>query len=394
MGKLRNFLTGADLLEPNGGSESRTITRGTVPGAWTPITRTALPPVTEATALKIGDVFAAVRLLSDAVAALPLKVYRSTPQGRVAAGDDQRLAQLLRRPSPGTTSVDLIGQLMAHLLTHGDGFLAKYRSEGSIVMLGLLDPASVAVEQAGARVVYKLSRPEGFSEHGLSDICHVKALSADGVTGMSTVRQAAKVLQLSEGLTTYITSWLGNDSRPGGILGVGADVPADLETMQGLKADAENLYGWRSKPPGHGRIAVMRADELSYVPVDPSLRDQEFIQQREYSAREVARVFGIPGWMLGVSSGDSLTYSNTSEQMRAFAMHSLRPWLTRIEKALSADSDLCPGGTYAEFELSGLLRGDDRTRAEVYEKALASGWLTLDEVRELENRPPLEGAVE
>jgi HK97 family phage portal protein len=131
--------------------------------------------------------------------------------------------------------------------------------------------------------------------------------------------------------------------------------------------------------------------ELAYTPVDPSMKDQEFLQQREYSAREVCRVFGIPGWLLNVASGDSMTYSNTAEQMRAFAMHSMRPWLTRIEKALSADPDLCPGATYAEFELAGLLRADDATRAAVYESALRSGWLTLAEVRELENRPPLEG---
>jgi HK97 family phage portal protein len=389
MGRISDFLTGRDLVQPNG-SEARTLTRGATPQAWTPVTRSALPPVNEQTALKVGDVFAAVRLLSDAVAALPLKVHRATPQGRLPAGDDQRLAVLLRRPSPGTTSVDLVGQLMTHLLVHGDAFLAKYRSEGSIVQLGLLDPASVVVEQVGARVTYKLSRREGFSEHSVDDVCHVKALSSDGVRGMSTVRQAAKVLQLSDGLTTYISSWLGNDARPSGVLAVEGDLPASRDELFGLKDQMQGEFGWKRTPPGHGSIAVM-AGGLSYTPVDAPLREQEFVQQREYSAREVARVFGIPGWMLGVSTGDSLTYSNTTEQMRAFAMHSLRPWLTRIEKALSADSDLCPGGTYAEFELSGLLRGDDRSRAEVYEKALASGWLTLNEVRELENRPPLGG---
>jgi HK97 family phage portal protein len=389
MGRIADFLTGKNLIESNG-SESRTIMPGTTQEAWTPITRTALPPVNEQTALRIGDVFAAVRLLSDAVAALPLKVYRDTPRGRVPAGDDQRLVTLLRRPSPGTTSVDLVGQLMTHLLTFGNSYLAKYKSDREITMLGLIDPASVVVEVVGARVIYKLSRREGFSEHGPEDIVHIKALSSDGVSGMSTVRQAAKVLQLSEGLTTYITSWLGNDARPSGVLSLSGDAQVNRDTLSGLKTDMTELYGWEREPPAHGSVAVMTGD-LSYSPVDPSLRDQEFVAQREHSAREVCRIFNVPGWLLGVATGDSLTYSNATETMRAFHTHSLRPWLTRIEKALSADPDLCPGGTYAEFELSGLLRGDDRTRAEVYEKALASGWLTLAEVRELENRPPLEG---
>ena len=77
-------------------------------------------------------------------------MYRDTPQGRASAGDDQRLVTLLRRPSPGTTSVDLVGQLMVHLLTYGNALLAKYRSEDTIVQLGLLDPQTVTVEHVGA----------------------------------------------------------------------------------------------------------------------------------------------------------------------------------------------------------------------------------------------------
>lgn len=248
MGRIRDFVTGADLVDD---SESRTIIRGTMPEAWTPITRSALPAINESQALRIGDVFAAVRLLSDAIAALPLKVYRDTPRGRVPAGGDQRLVTLLRHPSPGTTSVDLVGQLMTHLLCHGDCFLAKYRSEGSIVQLGLLDPVAVEEEQVGARVIYKLSRREGLSEHGLEDICHVKALSSDGVRGMSTVRQAAKVLQLSEGLTTYITSWLGNDARPSGVLALSGDGPVGRDELFNLKDEA-------AKGPGSGQPSGAR----------------------------------------------------------------------------------------------------------------------------------------
>ena len=68
---------------------------------------------------------------------------------------------------------------------------------------------------------------------------------------------------------------------------------------------------------------------------------------------------------------------------------SLRPWLVRIERAISNDADLCPGSTYVLFDLDGLLRADAKTRAETYEKALA-GWMTRAEVRELEDLPPEE----
>src|SRR4051812_2513025 len=96
--------------------------------------------VTEGNALRVADAYACVRVLSDAVASLPVHVFRHTDAGRVAVGPDARLAQLLNRPSPGSTSADLFSQVMVHLNVHGDAFIGKFRSGGSIVQLGLLDP--------------------------------------------------------------------------------------------------------------------------------------------------------------------------------------------------------------------------------------------------------------
>ena len=83
--------------------------------------------------------------------------------------------------------------------------------------------------------------------------------------------------------------------------------------------------------------------------------------QRELSAREVARIFRVPAWAIDAPTGDSLTYANVGEQNRALVTHSLRPWLVRIETAISNDTTLCPGGTYVEFALEGLLRADSKT---------------------------------
>ena len=108
------------------------------------------------------------------------------------------------------------------------------------------------------------------------------------------------------------------------------------------------------------------------------------------STQEVCRVFRIPPWMVGASSGDSLTYSNTESQALAFVTFSLRPWLVTIEQAITADSDLCRGSLYVEFLLDALLRADSKTRADVYALALDAerGWMTRREVRRLENLEP------
>jgi HK97 family phage portal protein len=399
MGKIADFLRGRDLIEPNG-SESRTLARGdTQEGLWysPPTSQTSLPAITQVQALRIADVYAACRVLADGVASLPPRVYRRTSRGRVGAGEDQRLVQLLRRPSPGSTSADLFSDLMVSLLTDGNAFVGKFRREETIVQLGVLDPQTVAVERKGDRVIYKLSRREGLSEHGPEDVLHVRAMGSPqdgGLRGLSPVRQAMRVLQLNQGLIDYLANWLGNDSRPGGVLAINGDAPAPpgRDEMHDLKEQAEADYGWERKPPGHGRIAVMTG-ELSYAAIDPPLREQEFIAQRELSAREVARVMRVPAWSIDAGTPDSMTYANVQMQARALVDFSLRPWITRIEQAISGDPDLCPGSTYLALDTDQILRADLDARSAYYERALnpETGWLTRAEVREELDLPPEEG---
>lgn len=386
MGKIADYLTGRDLVEPNG--ESRTITPGTTSEGLLPVGRTALPPVSETTALRIADVFAAVRVLADSLGSLPARVYRETPSGRVPAGEDQRLVALLRRPEPGSTAADLLSTLMVHLLVHGDAFIAKYRSENMITQLGLLDPQTVTVERRGGRVIYKVSRLEGFSEHGPEDLVHIKGMSSDGLRGLSTVRAAAKVLGLNQALIEYACNFLGNASRPGGVLSVG-EAPLQRDHAAGLKEDWQELFSGQGAGAGAGKIAVF-SGEMSFERVEPPMKDSEFLAQREVAAREVARVFNLPPWALGASSGDSLTYSSVAMQNRYLVDHSLRPWISRIEHAFTNDTDLAPGSVYMTLDTDALLRADPEARAAYYKAALDGGWLTVNEIREREDLPPLE----
>ena len=120
-----------------------------------------------------------------------------------------------------------------------------------------------------------------------------------------------------------------------------------------------------------------------------------WLAQRELSAREVARIFRVPAWGIDAPTGDSLTYATALEQSRALTTYSLRPWASRVERAISNDPTLCPGGTYVQFDFDGLLRADAKTRADTYTQALNAdtGWMRRDEVRELEDLPP-EGATD
>ena len=342
--------------------------------------------VTTANALRVSDAYACVRVLADSISSLPLHVYRRTTEGRLPAGENARAVQLLNRPSPGSTGVDLISQTVVHLNVYGDAFIGKYRNaDGEIAQLGLIHPDQVQVELRGQRVVYVLTSTRGQTEHGPDDILHIKAMSLDGLRGLSPVTQCRVALGLASSLQQSAKVFTEQGSRPSGIL---VSPSSNREALEALKVQ------WQAR---HGGVRNMHqvavvAGDLEFKPLGFSADDSQFLQQRELSAREVARIFRVPAWSIDAPTGDSLTYSNVGEQNRALVTHSLRPWIVRIERAISNDSTLCPGGTYCQFDLDGLLRADAKTRAETYEKALdpETGWLRRDEVRELEDLPPEE----
>jgi HK97 family phage portal protein len=343
--------------------------------------------VSQFNCLRVADAYACVRVLADTISTLPLHAYRRTDAGRVRAGDDTRIVRLLARPAPGSTICDLLSQIVVSLNITGDAFVAKYRSEGEIVQLGLLDPATVDVELRGRRIVYRLMAPG--SEHGPEDVLHIKAMPGiDGLRGLSPVTQARLALELSSKLQASARTYFRNGSRPSGVLSLTGPqsegtVEAIRERWDGRHGGTENLH----------RVAVL-SGEAKFQAVAFSAEDSQFLGQRELSAREVCRIFRVPAWAVDAATGDSLTYANVGQQSRALIDYSLRPWLVRAERAISGDPDLCPGGTYVQFELDALLRGDADTRSQIYQRALGDGthpaWMTVDEVRALEDLTPME----
>lgn len=367
-------------------AEERALTAQTVPPTMEPLMLPApgAPLVTPANALAIADVFACVRCLSDAAASIPLIAYRRTTTGRTR--NDGELAELLRRPAPATTQANLIGQAVAHLNLFGNAYLGKFRdAAGNVEQLALLHPDRVTPELRAGQPIYAINDGRGRqSEHGLADIIHVRALSTDGLVGLSPVRQCRVALGLSQGLADHAAAFFVNGARPSGILQVPAHI--DRPMLDELRDDLTRVHAGSQN--AH-KVAIVAGD-MNWTAISGPMDDLQFVEQRHLSTAEIARVFRVPPWMVGTSSGDSMTYSNVEQQALSFVTHSLRPWLVLIEQALSEDADLCPGSLYVEFLLDALLRADSKTRAEVYTAALepATGWMTRDEVRRLENLDP------
>jgi HK97 family phage portal protein len=364
--------------------EDRTLTAANLPPAMlAPVAGGAR--VSPETALTIADAYACVRALADAAASLPLHTFRRRSDGGCERAEG-RASELLRRPSPATTQANLVGQLVAHLNLHGNAYLGKFRDDdGQITQLALLEPARVAPEIKAGRPVYTVTGQKGErSVHGPEDIIHIRALSTDGLVGISPVRQCRVALGLCSQLAEHAARFFENDARPAGLLKLGeVGAPEQLEhvrqTWDVAHAGVRNAH----------RIAVVTGD-VSFTPVSMPLEDAQFLEQRKLSATEVARIFRVPPWIIGADAGSSMTYANVEQQSLSFVTYALRPWLVLIEQSLSGDEDLFLPGHYCEFLIDGLLRADSATRAEVYQKALNpdTGWLSRDEVRRLENLAP------
>jgi HK97 family phage portal protein len=273
---------------------------------------------------------------------------------------------------------------MVHLNVYGEAFVGKYRNpDGEIGQLGLLPPETVQVERRGSRIVYLLDTLKGRTEHGPEDILHVKGMSEDGLRGLSPVTQCRIALGLSSSLQQSAKSYTEHGSAPSGVLSVPS---GQSEAAERIQATWQARHGGVEKMH---KVAVVSGD-IKFTPVGFSADDSQFLQQRELSAREVARIFRVLAWAIDAPTGDSLTYANVAEQNRALSTLSLRPWAVRIETAFSNDPTLCPGGTYLLCDFDGLQRAAPEQRAQQYTAALnpETGWMRREEVRELEDLPP------
>jgi HK97 family phage portal protein len=364
--------------------EQRTIPKGGAvwpDGGWAPFA-----PPSATGALAVADVYACVRVLAGAAASLPLIPYRRSGSGRVRLSSG-RLHDLLQQPSPARTQADLTGQTMTHLLLYGNAFLAKYRgADGRLEQLALLNPEYVQVELVAGNPRYTVTDPKTGQQsyHGTDDIVHIRALSTDGLAGLSPLKECRLAVDYAQGMGEFAAAFTRHGMRPSGFISIPGGLNRNqFETLR-FDLEARHEGAWNAH-----RIAILTGD-ATYTAMTGPLDDLQFAEQRRLSTAEIARIFGVPVWMINGSSGDSLTYANAEAQQLMFAIHSLRPWLVLIEQAISADPDLCSQNVYVEFLLDALLRADSATRADVYTKALnpATGWMTRAEVRQLENLEP------
>lgn len=346
--------------------------------------------VSAATASRCTAVRAAVAALSEASGQLPLGIYRRGENGSHEADMNHPITALVSSvANPWTTAQQFREQLVRDALLHGDGYGFIVRDgEGKPRELHRLKPGSVTVAEdlITAEPVYRISS-NNQSISGIvarENIIHLKAgLNADGVTGISPVREAREAIGLALQLEAHAARLFANGGRPSGIL----SFPQKLgsEVAKRIKAS------WQAATSGaNSSSTAVIEDGGSFIPLSFNSVDTQFLELRQFAISEIARAFRVPP--VFIQDFGRATWSNSAEMGRMFLSYSLDPWLTRIEgefalKLLTEDERA--DGLFLEHDTDDITAADTSARATAYAQFRSAGIYTANELRRLERLPPM-----
>lgn len=339
--------------------------------------------VNEQRALTVMAVWRAVNLIAGTSAGLPLKAYKKDGEIRTLAGPESQAAVLLDDPHPDMTDFEFWETVYGHNLLWGNAYVRKVRDRlGTIRELWPIHPGRMRAGRASdGTKIYEGDRGEHvWTDH---EILHIPGFGYDGVCGVSPVRLAREGLGLALAAEEFGGRFFGSGSLMSGI----------LQTEQRLTKDqADALKArWKAKVSGLGNahdVAVLDAGaKFQQMSIPPG--DAQFLESRQFQVTEVARMFGIPPHMLMQTEKSTSWGTGIEQQAIGFVTYTLQPWLTRVERRIT--KMLKPGTVYASYNVQGLLRGDSAARAAFFTAMFNVGALSTNEIRALEEMPPVEG---
>ncbi|HYC42355.1 MAG TPA: phage portal protein [Noviherbaspirillum sp.] len=335
----------------------------------------------------LSAVYACVSAISETIASLPLILYRRTEdEGRERASDHPLYKVLHDQPNELQTALEFREMMTAMVLLRGNAHAEIKRGyDGQVRSLIPIPGDRVTTLQLeNGRLAYDVTDAKGKVRRLLQEeVLHLRHRSENGLIGVAPITASRETVQLALAERDHGNSTFTNGARLSGIL----KFPAKLNPDQTNKL----RDSWNSQHAGGanaGKTAIL-SEGVEYQTVSMSMEDAQWLEARQFSVEEIARLFRVPPTIIGdLRHGN---YSNSVEMNRVFVVHTLRRHMAMWEQAISR-SLLTDAGRriyFAEHNVEGLLRGDSTNRADFYSKGIADGWLTLDEVRKFENLPKL-----
>ena len=343
--------------------------------------------VTDRTALQHTVVYACVRVLSEAVAQLPLHLYKYTNSGKERVPQHPLYFLLHDQPNPEMTSFRFRETLMSHILIYGNAYAQIIRNgRGEIIGLYPLTPDRIKVDRdEHNKLIYIYSRYDEANPNikiqgeivlKQKDVLHIPGLGFDGLVGYSPIAMAKNALGISLACEEYGASFFANGASPSGIL----EHPGVIKDPSKIREAWHNAYG-----SGNSHKVAVLEEGMKYQPIAIPNNEAQFLETRKFQIEEIARLYRVPLHMIG--DLDHATFSNVEHLSLDFVKYSLDPWLVRWEqelmRALLSESE--KGKYFIKFNVEGLLRGDYASRMQGYATARQNGWMSANDIRELED---------
>ena len=353
--------------------------------------------VSKDTALRISSVWSCVRVISETIASLPISLYeKNTNNKRVTLLNNPLHNLVSEQPSSLYDSFSFFERCLVDLCLDGNFYAYIERNSGGLptqIIPIQCNDVDVYVSPDGREVYYEIDQNEIIpypvtGKVNSINMLHIKGMSTDGVVGKSPIESAAESLGVSLSIEKFAGSFFKNGASIGGIL----KHPGVLkpETAKRLRA------GWNQTYSGSinaGKTAILE-EGMDFIPRMIPNNQAQFLETRQYQVSDIARIFRVPNHMINDLS--KISYSSIEAQQIDFVVHTITPWIKRIETALN--QKLVPvkqkGKQYFKFNLTALLRGDSKTRADYYRTLVNIGVLSPDEVRQFEDLNSMGGASE
>jgi len=348
----------------------------TVPGypaPWPSI----IPQASPTLALQSAAVWSCVNIISKAVASLPAQLLERSDVGSSLATKHPMFALLTRTPNPMMTLQQWLQPTMLHLLLYGNAFTFIDRQDGEIVGLWPLPVTRVRLFFRGAQAIeytYYDNRGQSHVYEPGVDLIHFRLFSLDGFIGLSVLQYQQIALQFQDSASQYALNLYQNGGRPGGVI----EYPNTLvEQINKIRASWSQIHGGAENA---GKVAILD-NGAKYTPINMPPDALQYIDTQQYSVEQIARIFGVAPHLIGASKQP--TYASVEQQSIEFVRYTIAPYVHALETSI--DSALLDEPFFYRLNMNAFERSDLRSRYGAYATGRQWGWLSVNDIRALED---------
>lgn len=334
--------------------------------------------VTQDSSLEVSTVFACINLISSTIASLPVDAYQRVDGMRVPY---RPRPEWVMKPDLECSRIEHFQQVIVSLLLDGNAFIRVFRKSGVIVSLVALDPTKVRIERVAlGRLKYFYNEQEIKAD----DILHIRDLTRPGhLRGISRIEELKEEIGLASALRSFASRFFGQ----GGTANLAIEHPSNLtpEQAKGLADSANNRHGGYRK--AHRTIVVTGGASVKKLGTDPN--EAQMVEARRLSVENICAIFGLSPSMVGMTTAGAMSYASVEQNSLNAVRFCFQPIIQKLEEAYSSLIEL--QRAFIKFNLDSLLRADYATRVAGYASGLQSGWMSINDVRALEDMRPAEG---